>query len=536
MDKFCGARPIIDLSNFRGADDKARLDAATRYCRAHPGCTLRVPPGTYTLRSAHATEVEDRVMRGRYGVNAQNVLFKPDFVFDRGLDLEGLRNTVIDGTGARLMADGYWEVIAIRHADNVTVRGFTVDHLRRPYSRGTVEAVKDGWITVRLAPEYPVFPETPFGLRQCLFDSRKEQLLPFLVQETVVRDSHCILCRPDPAPDESWVGLLFYTVHCYHSCPAVLVENSRNVTLQALSIHSHHGMGVVGHRVEDLGMENCRIVPAPGEHFSVNTDATHFTSCKGTVSQKNCIFEAQGDDSVNIHTYYHRIERLSDTACILRACARTHSRGLDHPDAGDVLELTEQKSLRVLARYRVLACEVDETERHAKITLDHPLPIQTDGCLFADATRLPRFVFSGNVCKNHYARGILVKTRGVLIENNLIEKTLGTAIECAAERWWGEGVNPGEIVIRNNRIHACAPQFCVKGAGGISITVDADTEQTPAGSLIAGVTIRDNEILQPDSPHGIYVSHADGVTISGNHILSAAEPVVIEQCTHVVRD
>lgn len=267
MDKYVSGSAVISLNEFQGVDDNSRLSAAIEYCRTHLGCTLIVPPGDYILRSTHATNVMNNVMRGAYGINAQEVLFKADFIFDRGLDLSGLRDTVIDGTGARLLADGYWEVISIRDAENVTVRGFVIDHIRRPYSRGTVEKIENEWITIQLAAEYPITPQTPLGLRQCLYDFDNEQLFALRVQETIVKNSHTIMCRTEQPPHSSWLGMYFYTVHCYHSCPAILVENSSDINICDVTIHSHHGMGVVGHRVQDLHMEECRIVPAEGEFF-----------------------------------------------------------------------------------------------------------------------------------------------------------------------------------------------------------------------------------------------------------------------------
>lgn len=267
--------------------------------------------------------------------------------------------------------------------------------------------------------------------------------------------------------------------------------------------------------------------------FSVNTDATHFTSCKGVVSLENCIFSAQGDDSVNIHTYFHNIEYLGPRTCKLCCSTDTHSRGLDHPDEGDILELTELKSLRVLSRYRVLTCAIDPAAGCTTVTLDQPLPADPTGYVFANISQLPRFVFTGNRCSNHYARGLVIKTRDVLIENNVFEKIFGTAIKCAAASWWGEGVNPADIHIRNNCIFDCARRSSFKGAGGISVTADADTDEIPAGSLISNVAICGNEIVQRGSPYGIYVSHADGVSIHDNRIEAAVAPAMIEHCTNV---
>ena len=324
-------------------------------------------------------------------------------------------------------------------------------------------------------------------------------------------------------------GMECYVWHTFHFRPAILIEEAEQVTLQDVTIHSQPGMGIVGHRSRDLFISGLRVVPSPGTHLSTNTDATHFTSCKGTVRIENSVFEGQGDDSVNIHTYYHTITEANGCVCRTRLEAPdlTHTQTADHPDTGDLLELTDLRTLRCVDIFRVLAYRMHGLWE-CELQLDKPLPENCAGFAFANATQTARLVFNGNFCRNHIARSVLVKVKEALIENNTFVDVTGTAVYIAAESWWFEGLCTTErTVIRNNRILHCgradgSGRRC--SSGGICVTVDAESPDFPTH---AHVEITDNLIDCPEAPHGVYVSNTRETVIARNQVVSRNEPLVL---------
>ena len=77
-------------------------------------------------------------MAGEYGKNPQRVMFNPGYVYSRGVDFAGQTGTVVEAYGVTLMVDGFMEPVSLRDCADVEVRGLTVDHKRKPYSRFTV--------------------------------------------------------------------------------------------------------------------------------------------------------------------------------------------------------------------------------------------------------------------------------------------------------------------------------------------------------------------------------------------------------------
>ena len=525
----------IKLSCFEGKTTIERFSKAAEWLRVHPGTTLVMDPGVYEIATPLAQQTMSEALSGAYGENPQNVMFTPDFVYSTGFLLEGMEKITLSAYGALLMVDGFMEPIAIRNSRNITVEGLTIDHKRKPFSMGVVSDVQwqekeKGSFCVQFGADYPTCPQTPMP-RLALYDPYASRFVGYGEYRIIRREwleGNCWRfsfegMRFNP------VGMECYVWHAFHSRPAIRIEEAQNICLRDVTIHSQPGMGVVAHRSSDLLLSSMRVVPSAGVHMSTNTDATHFTSCKGTVRIENSVFEGQGDDSVNIHTYYHTIREADGCSSIveLEAPDGTHTQSPDVPDAGDLLELTDLNTLACTGTYRVLAAE-QITHRTSRLLLDQPLPENCLGFAFANASQTARFEFCNNLCRNHIARSVLVKVKNALIENNTIMDATGTGIFVAAEAEWREGLcTTQDIVIRRNRIVNCGRANSSgrkNDSGGICVTVDAENAIAPTH---ASVIICDNIIDCPEAPYGIYVSNIAKLVLERNDVNALQEPVIL---------
>ncbi len=523
------------------SDPMALFRRAMIYCRQHPGTTLLIPPGEYILSDDLSKEIRQKVMTGEYGSNPQKVMFSPSFRYTRGIDIEGQRGTKILGHGVTLLVDGFMEPVSLRNCEDVSLYGITVDHKRKPYSKGQVMSAvqrEDGRynLNVKLEESCPVTEASPLQLRAVLYSANSGKYYPVSQREVRVLDSHNLLVAVDsdciPETGERCIGMEYYTLHTLHARPAILIEACKNITLEDMTVHSQPGMGIVANRNENILIRRLSVVPSCGHHFSTNTDATHFTSTKGLLRLENCTFEGQGDDFINVHNYYHTLTPCGGDSCYMHteAVDGTHSQSLDYPDEGDLLELTRKDTLSLYDTYQVVKCTPLPEEGRAWIQVDHslPEPEQCSQYYFADITRLPRLEVIGCHAGNHFARGMLVRTRSALLEGNTISDVLGPAVFIAAETWWSEGVTAQNITVRRNRITNTRP---VEGeAGGIVVKIEcADPRDCPMKNIV----IEDNIIDCPRAEHGIYVRNTDGLTLKRNHTVSQGEPCVITNCRNV---
>lgn len=533
------AESTVNLKAFCGVDDTESFALAMDYLKDHPGTTLVVDPGTYTLTSELARETQRAVMAGEYGANPQRTMFNPKFPYTRGICFAGQKDTKLIAYGVTLMVDGFMEPVSVRDCENVTVCGLTIDHKRKPFSRGTVTELEN--ITedgsqksgvIEFDEDCPIEVNTPRWLRTKYYDVELErELFCSFEGSEYVDERHIKGTFHNAAMVHN--GVEYYTVHTYHSRPAVLIENAKNITLEDVTVHNQPGMGVVGNRSENVTLRRLSVIPAPGYHFSTNTDGTHFTSMKGLLRFENCFFDAQGDDFVNVHNYYHAIvKREGDTVCYMQEKTPdgTHAQSLDYPDVGDTLELTSRLSMALIDTYKVLACEPMADEWMCRVTLDHALPEDTENLVLSDVTRLPRLEVVGCYANCHHARSILIKTRNVLIEGNTFKDVHGSAIHVAPEAWWYEGVSPADVVIRGNRIIRCAERWTGDTAAGIMVFADS---KVPDNCCIKNITIEDNIIEVPYTAHGIYVRNVNGLRIARNKIISQDKPIFVSVCENV---
>lgn len=526
----------IYFRNFNGTDTLASLELAMKYLQSNPGSTLVIEPGTYILTSPLARETQRAVMAGEYGSNPQRTMFSPSFEYTRGMCFSGQRDTRVEAYGVTFLVDGFMEPISMRDCENVTLCGITIDHVRKPYSRGIIRDVvslneegstKSG--TVVFDADCPNEPNSPRHLRHKFYDAELERELIAYVESGEYIDPHHIRYTFSSA-EKLHDGVEFYTAHTYHSRPAILIENAKNITLEDVIIHSQPGMGVVGNRSENVTLRRLSVVPSLGHHYSTNTDGTHFTSMKGLLRIENCTFEYQGDDFVNVHNYYHKIiSRESDNICCMQEKTPdgTHAQSLDYPDVGDFLELTSRQTMELIDTFRVVSCTPIESEWMCRVELDHALPECTEELVLADVTRLPRLEVVGCHALCHHARSILIKTRSVLIEGNTFRDVRGSAIHVAPEAHWYEGVSPADVTIRANRIIRCAETW--QGERSAGIMVYADSEK-PDACPIKNIVIEDNIIECPHTSHGISVRNVDGLRIARNRIISSNDPIAVETC------
>ncbi len=516
----------IKLSDFTGADDRERFCAALGYMKKNPGTTLTVEPGVYRITTDRARAAQRSVMTGEWGEMAQDVMFSPSYRYDRILDFDGHENSTVLAYGATLLIDGFMEGISIRNCRGVTVRGFTLDHVRKPYTKFTVRetAEEDGFPTVLAECADEIFEGTPL-IRTAVFSQAAGRFIPDRARicEKKIISPHGVKIKFEYGADVR-EGDEIYSCHVFHTRPGVLIQSAADTLVEDVTVHSWPGMGLTAQSGRDITVRGLRVVPSEGERMSTNTDATHFSACRGKLLVEGCSFEGQGDDSINVHTYYYTpVKRDGNTlSLVIKAPDGTHTQALLCPEVGDRFELTETASLLPVDTFRVTASVPDPENRCCHVTLDRALPESLDGYFFADPDEVPDVIYRNNKAKNHFARSILIKSRTALIEDCAVEDCFEEAVKIAAEAGWHEGINSESVTVRNCRFTGCGRRSYV-GCGGVAVYMD-----TEAGKPAHGEVLIENVTVDcPDVPHGIILRDVGRAVVRGCKIRSAEEPVAV---------
>ncbi len=525
-----------------GQNDAGPLRKAMDYCRSNPGITLYFPSGIYNFSDRKAIELMDGILTGKVRGNPQDSIFRPYYPYVKGLDFNGLQDIQIEAPGAVLLCEGYMEPVSLNHCTNIRISGMTIDYNPRPHLEGEITETGENWYIARFDHIYPLSVHMPLCRIQ-YYDHRAHRLLSRedyfpkfeLVSPQVLKIYSKL--KEGMAGNKVMIPLTF------HFRPAILMLEARNIELDDVTIHSQPGMGIVGHRSENVLMKGLRIVPEAGHILSTNTDATHFTSCKGLIRYLNCDFEGHGDDAVNIHNYYLTIRKPAegDGYNLLLEGADWHAQVLDYPDVGDTMELVRRTTLEVVKRVVVKTVHPDIPGLYTHVTFGESLPADIENYDVINVTRLPRVEITGCSVVSNRARGFLIKSRNVLIEHNLIRESTGTGIHVGAEGSWHEGPASENVVIRYNRIIRCGTGAgTIAGTCGIAVHVGAPDATVPGlhkhiliegnviegeltnGELTGGVSVEGGQV-----PKGISVSGADDVIIRYNEVTGCKTPLDI---------
>ena len=522
-----GARPDD------GVNDADALRAAVSAARRQPGTTLLLPPGVYELRDEAAVRMQEDGMTGKFGNNPERTLFRPYHPRVIGLDFGGARDLTVQATGAVLRCDGWMEPVSLVDCRRVTVRGLTIDYVRKPFSEGPIVAIRGDSFDVDFGTRFPLHPETPL-CRMMVWDRQRERLTGGAAYHLKARTAAPGILTIPGGTLGGKIGDIAMIVHGFHARPAIFIHRSEDILLDGVTLHAQEGMGIVGDRVHNLTVKRLRVVPAPGLHQSTNTDASHYTSCTGLLRYEDCEFLGQGDDAINVHNYYQTVTRSLGGNRYEAKSPLWYSHGgvLDHYDVGDTIERVSRETLAVEGTCKVLAVTPYPNEWRQEITLDAPLPENAGTYYLANATRFPRVEMVRCTMKSHLARSVLLKNRRSLLEDCVFDQCTGTAVHVGAEGDWHESGPCEEVVIRRCRfIRNGRGAGTEDGACAVAVNIKAPRRGVPG--IHGRIVIEDNRIEGEDAARGIFITGATEAVVRRNTITGCRQPVVVEATTRV---
>ena len=498
-----------------GKDDTEALRAAAKYCRSHRGTTLVFPPGVYDFSDPVAADIERKAISGELGkgLEVQRRLFIPQKPYVTGLDFSGCRNLTIRAAGAVLRVEGWMEVLSFVRARNVTLEGLAITYKRPAATEGCIVASTDTSFDMEFDPQLYRYIDNIVQGRIYFYSIAKQR---FYNGET----GRMELLRPGLVRVQSGVKppVGDYCIVRYggHYRPCIMLKESENMTVRNVSIMSFPGMGIVGHLTHNIMIDGLKVVPEPGRYSSTNTDATHFTSCSGTLTICNSTFKGNGDDCANVHNYYYTVCPQPDSERMVEIKvenADLHAQSLDYPQVGDTMLVVDRLSMEEKGRFTVRGVDTSTVKWQVLITLDRPLPKELAGsCYMLNHTRFPHVRILNNTVYYHNARAFLLKVPHSVVSGNRIEHSLLTAIKLGAEMSWREGGPVEYALVENNYISHCGEGG---GDGTAScVMVGSEAQKTPP-YINRNIIIRNNVFDSP-KPFAILLQDAENVEIKNN--------------------
>lgn len=512
-----------------GINDAPALRAAAAYCRAHAGTTLVFPAGTYELEDTMAMDIERRAISGAYGrgIEVQWKLFRPQRPFVTGLDFTGCHRLTIEAHGAVLRVAGWMQVLSFIGCQDIVLKGLSITYRRPAATEARVVAVDEDHYDLEFDPQLYAHIDSIVQGRYYFYSRQRHHFYYFPMGRTELLQPGRFRVHSSQQPPLDDVCIIRYGGH-YRPC--IMIKESARVRVEGVTLSSFPGMGIVGHLSEDIMIDHLNVEPEPGRYSSTSTDATHFTSCSGTLTIQNSHFCGNGDDCTNIHNYYYQALPQADASAIeLRIeGADLHAQSLDYPFAGDTLVLIDEQNMRERGRYVVRSTEVSAEDWRVIAHLDRPIQEhEVAGALMYNQTRFPKVRILNNRVDYHNGRAFLLKARDVEVRGNHISGCTLSAIKLGAELSWREAGPVERVVIEDNEIcHTGTEPSYVASC----VMVSTEAPETPS-CLNTNILIRNNR-LQSDRPVSIRLADAAHVRIEGNTFIGHAQ-VIRQNCEDV---
>lgn len=292
------------------------------------------------------------------------------------------------------------------------------------------------------------------------------------------------------------------------------------VTLKNITVYSAASFAVtVEPRSSDFTFDNFSVRVNKGSKrlMAINADGIHILGLMGKLVLKNCNLEAMGDDTLNIHGLALEVVKTENggktiTADGMEGRPKKAICECTWAQPGDRIAVYDRKSFLQTAEFTVKSVlpngifETDDMSGTVK-----------PGCVLANKAFFAAVHIDCCTLRSTRARGALIQTQNVLIENSYIYgiSYAGLLFSPDIKRWWE--VAPAENVeIRNNIFEHCshASDTMPDGAVSFKASHDGESGEYPAG-VHKNISIHNNR-FKDFCGCGIFVSAADSVRIEDN--------------------
>ena len=491
------------------------------------------------LAAFRARQKKVVVPPGAYKIPASNT--------GANLEFADLKDFEIDATGCVfLMLDNTKGGVVFRNCQNVTLRGAVIRNAVFPFTQGQIAAV---------APDRKSFElQTDAGYPATLDDPKLfEPRTTYYVFDRVTRrlkngtndygNSGVTRLAPDrfqisfdnALGKEIEVGDLASMRG--RGGTGLHNDNCQNMNIVGVSLQGAGGFGFFetgggGNRYDGVSVK-----PGPKPDgakadplLSENADGFHSAGTKLGPTIENSMFTRMPDDGIAIHGEYEMVRQAQGATltCMRRWPGAPYL-------VGDRVTLVARNgvaggeakvmSVEKLADDLLPAIATDfphfrDNHFFFRLTLNQTLDAHEGDVVSNLDQSGDGFVLRNNTILDHRARGMLLKARDGLVENNLVDGSSIAGLVMGPELWWGEGNYARNIVIKNNTFAHCG--YATTGpwndqAGVLSVL---GTGESPDARGHFNIQIENNSFVSND---GIQVV-LDGLehgAFKNNHFLNA---------------
>ncbi len=257
--------------------------------------------------------------------------------------------------------------------------------------------------------------------------------------------------------------------------PGIFLADDVRTTLKNVKVHYAEGMGLLAQMCEDItadGFSVCLRTKGDYRYFTTQADATHFSGCKGTIIERNGLFEGMMDDAINVHGTYLKIIERKDDHTFIGQYMHDQSYGFRWGEIGDTVQFITSQTMELIGQSATIAsihardAGINNGVKQFLITFNESIDPRIDPTQLSlgmeNLTWTPKVIFENNTIRNNRARGSLFSTpRQVIVRNNTFDHTSGCAILLCGDcnGWYETGACRDVLIEGNHFINALTNEF-----------------------------------------------------------------------------
>ena len=495
-------RKRVNVTDF-GADPEGVADS-----------TAAVRQGIEKLRSSGGTIV---FPHGHYTLSAPS-LNEPSMAFKDLTDVE------IDGDGSTLMFAGFTKPFVFADCRNCYIHDLIVDYPRPPFSQGTVIAVGDRWFDLKVDLEFPVVGGEPVGAFAD-YDPKTKLMVHDgvdsygTVKSTTLAGFQTLrvdLKEPVAVREQAVVVLR----HQVYGSDVFSIRHGSNFRFAHITLYAAPGMGILADHCCNISVDDLRVDTPPKSTrlMSLTADACHFAECSGTIAITNCRFRAMGDDAINSHSVYWKVNRRVDARTI--EVGRRNAEPFEPsllPHRKDRILVLNVEDCHPIGELSIKSAAVNGP--WARLTFAQSLPTEAIvGTLVCNLSNSARTLVENCNFLGNRARAILAH-RNVEITGNNISNCSLAGILLTSDPDWMEGPPVQNVRIANNRFSNCYYSWPDSRRGVVTLDLyeDKKLQLVPKTRISQDVQIMNN-VFEDTGGAAVYCSATSKLKISDNQL------------------
>lgn len=493
-----------------GLDTAPALRRAVAAAAKAGGGEIVMSGGTYDIFHTEATPLDIHIS------NTHSEEESPDITRHFALLFKDICGVTLNGCGAVIRLHGKMTIAGIVNSESIKIKNLSFEVPHPMLTEMTVTAEGDGFLDCAVQPDslYRIkdgkiewygenfafskgisqLYDPDSGLTWRAFSPMQdenalwEELSPGLLRLRYKKEDG------KPNPYSARVGYVFQMRDPLRDETGILISDSRNVTVENVSVDFMNCMGFMVQNSENVTADGFNAVPTRGRTAANSSDAMHISGCRGKLTIKNCSFIGAHDDAINIHGTHLNVIRREGSRVVLRFM-HPQTFGIGGFKSGDRIAAVDPESLLYVGQAEVVSAE-ELSPRELLLEIKGDISAFSENTPVENLSAVPDAEITDNYFERVPTRGILVTSGGkIKIKNNVFNHIKGCGVLIADDaRSWYESGPVRDVEISGN---------VYKNSGGPFVCVAPENSRYD-GPVHKNVRVTDNDIFFRSNDDELY--------------------------------